>query len=850
MNLLAHYLMNDNAASTPVLDASYNARNGTCARNTNLMSAAGKINNALTFNGSTDKVNCNSEFIGTTALTICAWVSLSGWGGSGLGRIADNGKVVFFVSQSTDNTGRLNFTSNGGSTTARSSGVTLVNAGWLHVIVTRDAAGVTNFYINNVITGTADQASGTPASGTTNVILGNNNAAARGANGLIDDVRFYDKVLSSDERALVYNSGTGIEGPAYTFDVDYDSGHGNPSGCWPELIDETITLAPHKVLIADYTNSQWCQIDVKITGINGKTPIFYLALADSAYSTGTIEPMFSYDRVTWTAFATPANDGTTATWYHSSAFTENVVYVALMRPTTAADVQAWVTANLANPRVSSTLSADASCELGDEAGGTTDQGRVVPALPRYGIKFSIGGTDKPVCVIHAINHASESLVPGCLLATMNWLISGDPAAAYLLSLADVYVYISNLSGLYGGLHRNSLDDSVTPPYPDRNRQWKVEGTTASVQSMMTIITADVAGKTLAAFVDCHNLGNFVTYWSWVSAQYTATWLPTLVAKVRMHRLLAESGATIFSGSSGVSAGVAAYWAKNTVGFADTWSQEVGPSRLYAPIVANTPAIIGACLMPSVLANISTFNRSAWARHILANYSASLTFLSEASTDSYMVDLSGDSVLFGPADVVGCSSPARPVDAALVPGIPLLSAMPDPLYSYRNDSGTLIPTSGNLTVIVIAQGDVQAASTNLCYLWACATSGSEADRKVFWLDASGNPQLRVNSTTVVAVDATKDYRGQPYVWCVVRDSVAGTWAVYANGALLSSTSSADDCGAYRVHLGGYNAASRYVRIAGAAVLGAALTAAQVKALSATPWQTDYYRPIMARIRTGG
>jgi hypothetical protein len=67
--------MNDNAASTMVLDASGNGKNGTAMQNTAVLHTAGKIDGALTFNGSTDYVNVGNV-MGTAgmAYTKVAWV--------------------------------------------------------------------------------------------------------------------------------------------------------------------------------------------------------------------------------------------------------------------------------------------------------------------------------------------------------------------------------------------------------------------------------------------------------------------------------------------------------------------------------------------------------------------------------------------------------------------------------------------------------------------------------------------------------------------------------------------------------------------------------------------------------
>ena len=74
MSLIAHYPMNDNAASTTVLDTTGN-HNGTSARNTNSsgFTTAGKLgpagHQALTFNGTTDGVAITGDIFGNGDVT-------------------------------------------------------------------------------------------------------------------------------------------------------------------------------------------------------------------------------------------------------------------------------------------------------------------------------------------------------------------------------------------------------------------------------------------------------------------------------------------------------------------------------------------------------------------------------------------------------------------------------------------------------------------------------------------------------------------------------------------------------------------------------------------------------------
>lgn len=217
MALLAWYKCDDNAANKTVADASGNSRNGSAYRNTSLWTAAGKVGTGLKFvPASNDRVDCGADFLGTTALTIAAWINLVSWGGTDGGapggtggRIILNGKVYFNLSNMGGAYGSATvmFSSNGFTTTPHAANSALtIDQTWYHVAVTRTAASpaLTNFYINGVLSGTADQSSGNPAAGTSNVYVGNSSDYGRGFDGTMDDLRIYNTVLSAAEiKALI-----------------------------------------------------------------------------------------------------------------------------------------------------------------------------------------------------------------------------------------------------------------------------------------------------------------------------------------------------------------------------------------------------------------------------------------------------------------------------------------------------------------------------------------------------------------------------------------------------------------------------------------------------------------------
>jgi len=54
--------------------------------------------------------------------------------------------------------------------------------------------------------GSADQDSGTPTAGTTNIIIGNNNAQYRSFDGLINSMQIYEGILSLQDITRIWSS--------------------------------------------------------------------------------------------------------------------------------------------------------------------------------------------------------------------------------------------------------------------------------------------------------------------------------------------------------------------------------------------------------------------------------------------------------------------------------------------------------------------------------------------------------------------------------------------------------------------------------------------------------------------
>ena len=157
--------------------------------------------NVLKFNGSTSKIDTNTTTDLTGDITVNVWMYRNG-GLSGLsGRFVDDGKFVF----ADELAGRLAFASDG-ATFVYSANNSLAYYGWYMVTAVRESDGTVNMYVNGVLSGSADQNSGTPATGTTNIIIGNRNASDRPFEGYLSNVVIYNGLLTAEEVTQLYSS--------------------------------------------------------------------------------------------------------------------------------------------------------------------------------------------------------------------------------------------------------------------------------------------------------------------------------------------------------------------------------------------------------------------------------------------------------------------------------------------------------------------------------------------------------------------------------------------------------------------------------------------------------------------
>lgn len=218
-NLIAHYLMNDNAASTVVLD-NIGSFNGTLVGgdNTDAINGTGKINGDLIFDGTNDYINLGDVNLadGNNDVSIGVWfkttsVSTTQW----LFDFGTHSTRQALLATIT-NTGFVRFGTWGDD---MDSIQTIVADTWLHLFCTYNATGnIRKIYINGALNNTGTLGADLNLQGTA-YSIGTRNGGGDKFGGEVDDFRIYERTLTDEEVLAIYNRGNGTESESSTLPV-------------------------------------------------------------------------------------------------------------------------------------------------------------------------------------------------------------------------------------------------------------------------------------------------------------------------------------------------------------------------------------------------------------------------------------------------------------------------------------------------------------------------------------------------------------------------------------------------------------------------------------------------------
>jgi len=226
---LTGYWKLDDASGATAADSTGNGNTGTLTNGPTW--AAGKVNGALTFNGTTQYVlvpNSSSIDVTGTNLTMAAWIQITGATGKSYQNIFGKDSVFGAFQYRlliSDSRSSLRFQANGGAIDAISNNFTALTLGtWHHVAVAYNGSSI-NFYLDGQSQGSTP-ATGSIASSSNDLDIGKTYALNYYFDGTIDDVRVYNRALSASDVLTLYNSTlTACAGPVgYAGDEIYNNG--------------------------------------------------------------------------------------------------------------------------------------------------------------------------------------------------------------------------------------------------------------------------------------------------------------------------------------------------------------------------------------------------------------------------------------------------------------------------------------------------------------------------------------------------------------------------------------------------------------------------------------------------
>lgn len=192
--LVAAYSFNE-GAGTSVADASGNGNAGAIASAT--WSTAGQYGNALSFNGTSARVNINdsASLHLTTAMTLEAWVKPTAVDSAWRDVIYKGNDNYYLSGTSTNSSRPVGGGIVSGSYSEAIGAAALPTNTWTHLATTFDGATM-RLYVNGVQVATQARA-GSLATSSNQLQIGGDSIYGQYFSGLIDEVRIYDNVLSA-----------------------------------------------------------------------------------------------------------------------------------------------------------------------------------------------------------------------------------------------------------------------------------------------------------------------------------------------------------------------------------------------------------------------------------------------------------------------------------------------------------------------------------------------------------------------------------------------------------------------------------------------------------------------------
>ena len=144
-----------------------------------------------------------------TSVTLAGWVDLDAGSSDGSHLVSLGDSVVLAVDRGQDSVGVQGFFYDGSSFEATASGTFIAGTGWHHVAYTFDDAGdAQTLYIDGVVAAQTSFSAGISYTNGTGTVIGSHGDGESGfdLDGRIDDIRVYDRALTSGEIGVLFQA--------------------------------------------------------------------------------------------------------------------------------------------------------------------------------------------------------------------------------------------------------------------------------------------------------------------------------------------------------------------------------------------------------------------------------------------------------------------------------------------------------------------------------------------------------------------------------------------------------------------------------------------------------------------
>ena len=220
-NMLYGYWKFDEPSGTTANDSSGNNNVGTLTNSPARVGSTGGLVSALQFDGINDYVKTtNVPSFSSNTMSLAAWIKSSGAGDSSYENTIINIKEswdyykFYWNNNSSVVQCQIDFVED---VTPGNKAIIVVSAPlslntWYHAICLYDGSAG-RIYINGAASGTPESFAGTLSAPTREAFIGSLLGVIRYFNGVIDDVRIYNRALNTTERSNLYNGGVGCNLP-------------------------------------------------------------------------------------------------------------------------------------------------------------------------------------------------------------------------------------------------------------------------------------------------------------------------------------------------------------------------------------------------------------------------------------------------------------------------------------------------------------------------------------------------------------------------------------------------------------------------------------------------------------